>query len=86
MKVFELTPIHRKSFYGKCKVLEANTGIYELYSYDTKVATYNEETKKWWNTQRPAHLSQTTLRHIKAFQSFLGLELQNKAQLLSNEF
>ena len=86
MKVFELTPIHRKSFYGKCKVVEANTGIYKLYSYDTEVATYNEETKKWWNTQYEGHLSQTTLRHIIAFQNFLGLELQNKSQLLSNEF
>ena len=86
MKVFELTPIHRKSFYGKCKVVEANTGIYKLYSYDTEVATYNEETKKFWNTKNEGHLSQTTLRHIKAFQNFLGLELQNKAQLLSNEF
>lgn len=85
MNVFELTSIYRKSFYGKCKVLEANTGIYKLYSYETEVATYNKETGKWWNTKNEYHLTDTTLRHIKAFQNFLGLKLQNKAQLLKNE-
>lgn len=84
MKIFELTPVHRKSFYGKCKVVEANSGIYKLYSYDTEVATYNEATGTWWNTKNSSHLTATTLRHIKAFQNFLGLELQNKAQLLNN--
>lgn len=67
MKVFELTPVHRKSFYGKARVVEANSGIYKLYSYETEVATYNEQTERWWNTKNPNYLTTTTLRHIKAF-------------------
>lgn len=84
MKVFELTPVYRKSFYGKARVVEANSGIYKLYSYETEVAAYNEQTERWWNTKNLNYLTATTLRHIKAFQNFLGLELQNKAQLLNN--
>lgn len=85
MKTFELTPLKRKSFYGKCKVVEANTGIYKLFSYDIEVANYNEKTGKFWNTKSESELTNTTLRHIKAFQNYLGLPLQNKKQLLNNK-
>jgi hypothetical protein len=83
MKVIKLTPQNRKSFYGKCKVLESNTGILKLISYNTEVATYNKVTGKFWNTKNENELTNTTLRHIKAFQIYLGLEPQNKKQLIS---
>ena len=41
MKTFELTPVNgRKSFYGKCTVLETPQGKKYLKSYNTTVETF----------------------------------------------
>ena len=68
----ELTPVDgRKSFYGKAyAVTMGNTTT--LFSYDTKIATYNHasgtlEKTNYWNYSR------TTARHQKAFLSYLGI-------------
>lgn len=79
MKVFELTPINgRKSFNGKCKVLESNTGISKLISYETEVAMYDQNTNKMTVYSRN---SQTTQNHINAFLNFYGFETCNKKEL-----
>ena len=47
MKAFELTPNNgRKSFNGKCKVIE-DEGVAQLLSYTTFVAEINLETKEY---------------------------------------
>lgn len=64
MNCYELQPIDgRKSFYGKCYVLEED-GAQVLYSYNTKILTRKQDgtmTRHWddW--------SLTTGRHVKAF-------------------
>lgn len=81
MKVAELMPTqNQKSFYGKAKILESNTGIYKLLSYDTEVASYNRVTNKmnvygWY--------SSTTSKHINAFLEYFGFDKCNKKQMES---
>lgn len=80
IKVTELKPLNTKSFYGKAKILESNTGIYKLLSYDTEVASYNRVTNKmnvygWY--------SLTTSRHINAFLEYFGFDKCNKKQMES---
>ena len=82
-KEFELTPIDsRKSFYGKCKVLDSEN-FYILVSYDTEVAGKNKETGEITITKNPKHLTQTTLRHINAFLNYLGEPTTNKKEILA---
>lgn len=70
MKVFELTPNNgRKSFNGKCKVIE-DGGVAQLLSYTTFVAEINLETKEY---KQHGEYSQTTNSHIKAFKEFYGV-------------
>ena len=84
MKTFELTPTNgRKSFYGKAKVLETPEGHFYLKSYDTTVATYTKD-KTFEVVKDENLLTNTTCNHIKAFQTFIGLEPQTKKQLLNN--
>ena len=58
----------RKSFYGKAKIVECESGKILLYSYDTLVARINKG-KFELNVDVPYYLlySNTTLRHIKEF-------------------
>ena len=71
MKVFELTPTNgRKSFNGKCRVIEQE-GKAQLLSYDTIVGEINLETREY--TQLWGGKSQTTSSHIKAFKEFYGV-------------
>lgn len=73
VKIFELIPVDgRKSFYGKCRVeYDYSTGIYTLYSYVTRVASYNGAThefrRHWYGW------TATTARHVDAFRVFCGL-------------
>lgn len=77
-----LTPVNgRKSFYGKCKMLESPDGhtIY-LKSYDTIVAEYNTNTKEmtvhgWY--------SNTTATHINAFLHHFGFPGATKKEMES---
>ena len=75
---FELTPVNnRKSFYGKCKVIEEN-GISKLQSYDTIVAEYNHIENKM---TVHSWFSATTATHINAFLSYYGFDTCNKKEL-----
>jgi len=78
MKTFELDPINgKKSFYGKCKVIEENRISY-LYSYDLLVAYYNDEK----NTMKVnGYYSQTTASHINAFLNYYGFKTCTKKEL-----
>lgn len=71
-KRFTLEPTDgRKSFYGKCYVLEI-CNFATLYSYDTKIMTFNTETReitKHW----AYNYSLTTRRHQKAFCKYYGI-------------
>ena len=67
----------RKSFYGKCYVIEYPTkSMYVLYSYNTLVAWYDENGfhRKW------SGYSRTTSRHVDAFRRFLGLAAMSKKE------
>lgn len=71
MKTFELIPTNgRKSFNGKCRVIEQG-GTVQLLSYDTIVGEINLETREYiqlWEGK-----SRTTSSHIKAFKEFYGV-------------
>ena len=78
MKTFELTPTNgRKSFYGKCKVIEMD-GVSKLLSYDTIVAEYHHETNKmivngWY--------SNATSSHVNAFLEYYGFDKCTKKEM-----
>lgn len=73
---FVLLPIDgRKSFYGKCKVIETEQVLY-LQSYDIIVCCWDKKRKifnKLWNDY-----SATTMRHVNSFMMYLGLFLGGK--------
>ncbi len=77
MKVFELTPLNRKSFYGKCLVKQIDN-ISTLLSYNTEVARYNHNTNKM---EVFGYYSQTTARHINAFLNYYGFDTCNKKEM-----
>lgn len=68
---FVLLPIDgRKSFYGKCRVIETEQVLY-LQSYDIIVCCWDKKRKifnKLWDDY-----SVTTMRHINSFMHFIGL-------------
>jgi len=78
MNTIELTPTDsRKSFYGKAKIkTEGNTSY--LYSYDTCVAEYNNDTKE---IKTNGYYSQTTAKHINAFLNHFGFKSRTKKEL-----
>jgi hypothetical protein len=76
-QVTEITPLIRKSFYGKALAIREGETT-SLKSYNTKVAEYNHKTNKmtvngWY--------SATTARHINAFLALFGFNICNKKQL-----
>lgn len=71
MKIFELHSDTRKSFYGKCKVIE-DEDVATLYSYDTKIMSYNLNTKEV-ETFAAYNISPTTKRHQEAFVKFYNI-------------
>ena len=75
MKIFELSPKDRKSFYGKAKVIE-DKGVKTLYSYDTPVCKINRSGKfiRLWSGYSP-----TTMRHINVFLDTYGIDGGGKA-------
>ena len=86
MRVFELTPTNgRKSFYGKCKVIESNSEdatVSKLLSYDTVVAEYYHKDKRvvvhgWY--------SATTAQHINAFLKYYGFGQCSKKEMENYE-
>ena len=74
-KFVYLNPVDsRKSFYGKCKVLEDEHGKM-LYSYDTLVARFipgRGIVRSW------SGWSATTQRHINAFAAYCGIKASGK--------
>lgn len=84
MKTFELTPINgRKSFYGKCKVVETPEGHKYLKSYETTVATFTAE-GTLEITKNESYLTKTTLTHIRSFLNYLGLPTMTKQEILNS--
>lgn len=71
---FELKPVDgRKSFYGKCYV-EVVGDYVTLYSYNTKIMTYNTKTRELIK-HYAYNYSMTTKRHQKAFTVLYGIEV-----------
>lgn len=69
---FYLTPTDsRKSFYNKCYV-EQIGNIATLYSYNTKICSYNTETKELEKFYAYDY-SMTTKRHQNAFFKFYNI-------------
>lgn len=70
LRVVELVPTDgRKSFNGRCKVIETRSRVY-LMSYSTIVCYWDNNTCKFaklWNDY-----SATTMRHINSFMVWLG--------------
>jgi len=75
---YDLTPLRKKSFYGKASVEVHENGTHVLTSYDTQVASYNPNTK---NLDIKGWYSSTTARHINAFLNHHGLSTMNKAEM-----
>jgi hypothetical protein len=76
-QVTEITPLIRKSFYGKALAIREGETT-SLKSYNTIVAEYNHKTNKmtvngWY--------SATTARHINSFLALFGFNICNKKQL-----
>ena len=69
---FYLNPTDgKKSFYNKCYV-EKVGNVATLYSYNTKIMSFNTETGE--TIKYPAYnYSMTTKRHQKAFCAFYGI-------------
>ena len=77
-KVFDLLPVNnRKSFYGKCKVID-DWQIAKLQSYSTIVSTYEYATNKLTINGR---YSMTTASHINAFLKYLWFDTMTKAEM-----
>jgi len=75
----ELTPLSRKSFYGKALMITENN-VTKLKSYNTIVAEYDHNSNKmtvngWY--------SSTTARHINAFLNHFGFNTCTKKELES---
>lgn len=69
---FYLNPTDgRKSFYNKCYVIKEGPTA-TLYSYDTKIMTYNTESGEITKTNY-YNYSMTTKRHQKSFCSLYGI-------------
>lgn len=77
----ELSPLSRKSFYGKAKVIDKD-GKHYLQSYQTIVAEYDPVDKKM---KIYDYYSPTTARHINAFLNYFGYPTMSKAEILANK-
>lgn len=76
-RVYELQPLDaRKSFYGKCRVIEQPDETLELWSYATKVAESYRGDIKVFGTCSP-----TTLRHIKSFIHHITRKTLTKSEI-----
>lgn len=76
----ELVPLYdtAKSFYKKAHVFLTDKGL-ELMSYETIVATIQDEKATVYNTYSP-----TTLRHIKEFLKQNNFKAETKKQILED--
>ena len=84
MRTFDLTPINgRKSFYGKCKVIETDREMV-LRSYETEVAFYDKRTRKvFFCSDIEDKYSNTTSSHISAFLDYVGIRPMTKKDILN---
>ncbi len=80
--IFNLTATCQKSFYGKAIVIEDQSGIVYLRSYNTIVRCINKDGKfiRLWSGY-----SDTTKRHINDFCKFYNLPGFNKKEWLQLE-
>ena len=67
---------HRKSFYGKARVIHMRDASTILESYGTRVCKLTPEKKfvRLWDGY-----SQTTMRHVNSFLLYFGVEGGGKA-------
>ena len=77
----ELTPLDRKSFYGKAKIINKD-GKHYLKSYNTLVAEYDPADKKM---KIYDYYSHTTGRHINAFLNHFGYPTMTKSEIIANK-
>ena len=84
IKKFELTPIYstRKNFYQKAIVEEYGNGFKDLYSYNTLIASIDNENKLFYLTDNEEHYSMTTCSHLKEFCLQNDIEYLGKAKML----
>ena len=69
LRIFEILPINgRKSFGGKCKVLEDKNHNFYLLSYETIVAYFDGKIHKVYS-----EYTHTTQCHINSFLHFVGI-------------
>lgn len=73
MNVYELTPMSRKSFYGKAKVIQKDGAAF-LLSYDTIVAAFDGKLHRTWDGY-----SATTMNHIRAFAHNFALPVPDRS-------
>lgn len=69
--IYNLNSTTQKSYYGKAKVIEAESGLRSLKSYDTIVCTYDPQTgvfSRLWGGY-----SHTTAAHVNDFRGLFGL-------------
>lgn len=83
-KKFELTPVYstRKSFYQKAMVEENENGFKSLYSYNTLIATIDNNDKLIYLTDNDYHYSMTTCSHLKEFCLQNDIEYLGKAKMM----
>ena len=84
MKTFNLQPIDGRKTMDKHHVNQYEDNgqtISDLISYTSKVASYNHATNYMLVYNVPRGLSNTTLRHIKAFFHFYGFDVPTKQEL-----
>lgn len=76
-RAVELRPIdNRKSFYGKCCIIEKDNGEKVLLSYNTEVCkiTSGGEFVRMWDGY-----SATTMRHVNSFLAYFNIPGGGKA-------
>ena len=86
-KMFDLKSEYdsAKSFGGKAKVLETNNknvNDLQLYSYNTLIATIDNNDKLIYLTDNDYHYSMTTCSHLKEFCLQNDIEYLGKAKMM----
>lgn len=84
MQTYLLEPRYnsRKSFYGKAIVEVDNEGSKTLYSYNTDIATVDDDGQLIWLTDTDNYYTNTTCSHLKEFCRQHGVEYLGKQKML----
>lgn len=86
MRTYYLKPINQKSFNNKAVVSEYINGLKQvksiLTSYNTKILSFNEDTRQIDWFCKKEHLTATTNKHINAFLYLNDINQMTKKELL----